>query len=83
MFDDEIILTETNEIAVIPFAENTLHIEPIFLDGVNQKFVRRFGAWASVRTLRNVRFEKRREREYLNNTMTGFLGIAQHCTMLG
>jgi hypothetical protein len=31
MFDDEIILTETNEIAVIPFAENTLHIEPVYL----------------------------------------------------
>ncbi len=66
MLENELVLEETNQLAVIPFAENALHIEPIFLDGVGQKFVRRFGAWASVRTLRNVRFEKRRVKIYLN-----------------
>ncbi len=66
MFENEIVLEETDQVAVIRFKEDAIHIDPVYLDGVGQKFVRRYGEWASVRTLRDVRFEKRREKTYLN-----------------
>ena len=68
MSHDDVVFEETSKIAIIPFAGNTIHIEPIVLDGVGEKFVRCFGAWRSVRTLRYARIEKLREKTVLNTS---------------